>query len=118
MKSHSEYSDQEFLKAFQDCTLAEELFNHEAHLRLAWFQVTNGVEALAIQNVTVLLLKYTKHLGASDIFNLELTVAAVKLVAKLNSLDTYETFESFMNRNPRLMNDFKGLLKEHYQLDL
>ena len=118
MKSHKELADIEFIQALRDCTLPEELFNHEAHLRLAWLQIKTEGEMRAIQNVSLLILKYTKHLGAVSIFNMELTVAAVKLVAKLDALDTYESFDGFISRNLRLMNDFKGLINEHYQLDL
>lgn len=118
IEQHKELSDDAFIKSFKDCTLEEAQFTHEAHLRLAWLQIHHLGEIRAIQMVTVMIMKYTKHVGAESIFNLDLTVAAVKLVAKLDALNNHENFDSFMASNPMLKTDFKGLILEHYGIEL
>ena len=87
MESHQELSDDDFIQAFRECTLEEASFTHEAHLRLAWLQIHHLGEIRAIQMVTVMIMKYTKHVGAESIFNLDLTVAAVKVGSKIKCLE-------------------------------
>ena len=57
MEDHFELADSEFLKQFKNCELDPLVFNHEAHLRLAWLHIhTYGIEK-AIKNVQI-QLKY------------------------------------------------------------
>ena len=40
MQDHRQLTDQEFSAQFEQTTLDAALFNHEAHLRLAWIHLT------------------------------------------------------------------------------
>jgi hypothetical protein len=45
MEDHFKLSDSEFEKKFESCEFDHSMFNHEAHLRLAWIHIHNyGIE--------------------------------------------------------------------------
>jgi hypothetical protein len=52
MNSHFELSDELFEEQFQNCQLNPALFNHEAHLRLAWIHITKYGIDKAIENIS------------------------------------------------------------------
>ena len=114
MKSHRELTDQEFLDAFENCSLSEELFTHEAHLRLGWLCIQQIGLHKSIMMVPMRIMAYTKSLNKAHIFNLELTVAAVKLIDHFKQYNPEDNFEQFLEHNPRLINDLKGLIIEFY----
>jgi hypothetical protein len=118
MNSHFDLTDTEFGQQFQTCTLDPTLFNHEAHLRLAWIHVKQyGVEQ-AIENICTQLIAYTKHLGASDKFNKTLTIAATRAVYHFMQKSNADNFHDFILQFPRLKYNFKELIAAHYAQDI
>ena len=79
-KTHFDLSDNEFEKQFENGELPPPLFNHEAHLRLAWLHINNyGIEK-AIQNIQAQIISFVKSIGEEQIYNKTLTIAAIKVV--------------------------------------
>ena len=118
MKTHYDFSDTAFEQAFQDRTLAPELFNHEAHLRLAWIHLTKYGEAKAIQNICAQLVAYVAALGAEDKYNKTLTIAAIKAVNHFIQKVPIDNFQDFIATHPRLKYNFKDLMSAHYGVDI
>ncbi len=112
--NHKELTDQEFLEAFENCSLSEELFTHEAHLRLGWLYIQQFGLHKSVMMVPMRIMAYTKSLNKVHIFNLELTVAAVKLIDHFKQFNPDDNFEQFLAHNPRLISDLKGLIVEFY----
>ena len=118
MDNHYQLSDDAFLNQFQTCKLPEALFDHEAHLRLAWLHISKYGPKQAIQNVSDQILRYTQHLGAEDIFHKTVTVAAVKAVHHFMEKAKSETFADFIAEYPRLKTNMMDLLAQHYSFNI
>ncbi|MBL7703481.1 MAG: hypothetical protein JNM14_14615 [Ferruginibacter sp.] len=118
MKSHFELSDELFEVQFQNGKLDPALFDHEAHLRLAWIHINRYGEAKAIENITNQLYAYVVSLGAADKYNKTLTVAAIKAVSHFISRSDAGNFPEFILEFPRLKYNFKELMAFHYRMDI
>ena len=118
MESHFELSDALFEQQFENCTLNPAVFNHEAHLRLAWIHVRKYGVGPAIENICRQLTAYVDALGARDKFNKTLTVAAVRAVHHFISKSDADNFRDFIQQFPRLRNNFRELIAFHYQTDI
>ena len=118
MKSHYELSDLDFETQFQACELDPVLFNHEAHLRLAWLYIKlYGLDS-AIQKTQTQLLNYVDFLDTRDKYNTTLTVAALRAVYHFMLKSKTKTFKEFIAEFPKLKNNFKGLMSYHYSFDI
>lgn len=118
MNNHFELSDEEFLKAFKDCSLPPTLFNHEAHLRLAWIHLTEkGLEA-GIKAVCHQVTTYVNHLEAQSKYHVTLTIAAVWIVNHFRQSAKSDNFFDFILEFPQLKRDFKGLIGSHYSFNI
>lgn len=118
MNSHYEISDIQFEKQFENCTLNPSIFNHEAHLRLAWIHITTyGIEQ-ALMNIQMQLQRFVASVGASDKYNKTLTIAAVKAVYHFTLKSKVTTFSDFISEFPRLAYNFKELMEAHYSINI
>lgn len=118
MENHLLLSDHEFEEQFKSCRLNLDLFSHEAHIRLAWIHINKYGIDQAINNICELLMNYVSHLGARNKFNKTLTVAAVRAVYHFMLKANFSTFETFINKYPRLKYNFKELIATHYAIDI
>jgi len=118
MEKHFELNDDVFEEQFRSCVLEASLFNHEAHLRLAWIHIRRyGVEK-AVENICEQLQNFVKSLGAADKYNHTLTVAAIRAVNHFYNKTEAENFETFILKNPRLKFNFRELIAAHYETDI
>lgn len=118
MEDHFKLSDSEFEKKFEDSKLDPSMFNHEAHLRLAWIHIHNyGIEK-ALKNVPLQLQYFVGYIGAKDKYNATLTIAAIKAVHHFMLKSKSENFKDFIVEFPRLKYNFKELLGCHYRIDI
>lgn len=113
MNSHMELSDHEFLLVFENCHLPPALFNHEAHLRLAWLLLKKYNLEMATMLVCEQIQRFATKAGSPDKFDRVLTTRAVKLINHLNKKCKAETFSSFIAEFPLLQTHFHGMLEEH-----
>jgi len=118
MQNHLELVDNEFEAQFSNCSLDASLFNHEAHIRLAWIHITKYGVDQAISNVDAQLIKYVTSLGARDKYNKTVTIAAVKAVYHFIQKSESNSFKDFIKEFPRLKTNFKDLLSQHYSIDI
>ena len=118
MRDHYQLTDKEFESQFLNCTLDSSLFNHEAHIRLAWIHILNYGVDQAILNVDEQLIKFVASLGAEDKYNKTVTVAAVKAVYHFIQKSKSNNFKDFIDEFPRLKTNFKELLSQHYSIDI
>lgn len=118
MKNHLEFPDLEFEQAFETCTFPAALFNHEAHLRLAWVHLHKYGEEKAIDNVCEQIRNYAVSLGAHGKYNITLTIAAIKAVKHFMDKAQSDTFSGLMEEFPRLKFNFRDLMAAHYGLDI
>ncbi len=110
--------DGEFEKQFASGTFNPSLFNHEAHLRLAWIHIEKyGIET-AIENICNQLVVFVSALGVKDKYNKTLTIAAVRAVYHFKLQSRSKNFQDFILEFPQLKYNFKALIGFHYSNDI
>jgi len=60
----------------------------------------------------------SQSLNATDKYNKTLTIAAIKSVSHFIQKSKSENFQDFIQEFPRLKNNFKSLIAQHYQIDI
>lgn len=118
MEQHRQLTDQVFEQQFASCTLPQELFTHEAHIRLAWLHIKKYGEAFAVENICTQLTNFVEALGAKDKYNKTLTIAAIKAVNHFINKQEINDFNLFIETFPRLKYNFRELLAQHYAVDI
>ncbi|MEO9887106.1 MAG: hypothetical protein ABJR05_15585 [Balneola sp.] len=108
--------DQEFLLQFKNYTLPPELFDHKAHLRLAWLQIKEyGIEQ-ALENCCEQISGFASFHGDHQKFNKTITNASVYAV--YHFMEDEPAFEEFIEKNSQLLSDLKALINSHYSYDI
>ncbi|MEZ4951378.1 MAG: hypothetical protein R2784_18620, partial [Saprospiraceae bacterium] len=107
-----------FESIFEDREFPVSLFNHEAHLRLAYLHLKKYGRKEAINNVCNQLKSYVQKLGAEEKFNVTLTIAAIRAVEHFMDKSGSDNFDGFIAENPRLNSNFKELMAMHYGFDI
>ncbi|MBN9122860.1 MAG: hypothetical protein J0I06_27600 [Planctomycetes bacterium] len=124
-------TDDEFLCAFERCTLARKDWTHEAHVRMAWLyamripsagevldRVRGGIKklnAVFVRRQQVLcraLPSKPKDPRGLDGYHETITVAFVTLIA--SRVEPGEDFAAFRGRNPDLFDSKLSVLLKHY----
>jgi len=118
MSSHFQLTDSQFEQDFQNASLDPKLFDHEAHLRLAWIHINAYGIDTAIDTIARQLKNYTKSLGAEDKYNETVTIAAIRAVYHFMLKSESDNFMDFIMEFPRLKLNFKELLSQHYGFDV
>ncbi len=118
MDSHFQLTDEQLVNQFADCSLSPNLFNHEAHLRLAFIHLKNQGEAKAIENICTQIKAFDVTHGDGNKYNEIVTIAAVKIVNHFMGKIRSTTFDDFIKRFPQLVHAFKGLVNQHYSADI
>lgn len=118
METHFKLTDTQFEEQFRNATLHPALFNHEAHLRLAWIHIKNYGIDKAITHIRRQLKNYVAALQAKDKYNETVTIAAVRAVYHFMLKSKTTTFKDFISENKKLRDNFKALLACHYKTDI
>lgn len=108
--------DNDFLLQFDNCTLPPELFDHKAHLRLAWLQIKQHGLDRALENCCEQISRFACFHGDHQKFNKTITNASVYAVNHFMADES--SFEEFIERNPQLLSDLKTLINSHYSYDI
>jgi len=117
-EKHYLLSNSELEEKFRNCIIPPIIFTHEAHLRLAYIHVKKYGIKKAIKNLCDQIADFDNKYGNGLIFNKTVTIASTKVmyhfIEKSKSID----FKGLLKEFPRLKNNFLGLLKSHYKLDI
>ena len=117
MIDHTSISDEDYLAAFLEHRMPITSFDHYGHVRVAWLllqripfdhavkQVCDGIAVLAMQ------------VGAPEKYHRTITEALMRLIAHGGAMDATVSWEAFVQANPKLMHDVRGLLAEYYSND-
>jgi hypothetical protein len=118
MLHHFELTDLDFERLFSERKISAGIFNHEAHLRLAWIHIEKYGVDIAERNICSQLKSFVHHLGAGEKYNETVTIAAVKAVYHFKLKSNTNNFPDFIEENPRLKSNFKDLIRQHYSEDI
>lgn len=113
----SVWSDEDFLRAFEDLSFPAELFHHREHLRVAWLYLQSSDASRAAERMAGGIRRFANHHGATQKYHHTLTLAWMRLVAAaLVETPEGKTFERFMAAHPELSD--KNLLAKYYSNEL
>lgn len=105
-------TDDEFLAAFEACTIPKHDWTHAAHVRMAWLYLTKLPFVDVLEAVRLGIQKYNRSLGNTTGYHDTITVAFVRVIAHRRRID--ESYQSFCDRNPDLFDRTLTVLLRHY----
>jgi hypothetical protein len=112
--SYEVTTDAQLLKGFFDCSLAPEVFDHRAHVRVAWLLLRQYELEEAVVLMCNGIAAFAKHAGASAKYNRTMTEALVRLMAGNGGGQRGLGWTDFCETNKKLLHDVRGLLGCHY----
>jgi hypothetical protein len=106
-------TDQEFLRALENCQLAESQFGHAAHVRAAYLYLQQSDFAGTLDRIRRAIRNYAAHLGKPDRYHETITVAYVALIQEhIAARGRGGGWEAFARQNSELFEP--GLLEQFY----
>lgn len=113
----SAWSDEDFLRGFEDLSLPAELFHHREHIRVAWLYLKSSDASRAAERMSAGIRRFANHQGATQKYHHTLTLAWMRLVAA-SLVETPEdySFEKFLAAHPELGD--KNILGKFYSNEL
>lgn len=105
-------TDDDFLTAFETCTIPRADWTHEAHVRMAWLYLSRLPFPVALQNARTGIARYNRSLGNTTGYHDTVTAAAVHVIAA--RMAAGEPYPAFLARNRDLIDNLTGVLREHY----
>ncbi|RCS42195.1 hypothetical protein DTL42_20410 [Bremerella cremea] len=110
-------TDEEFLAAFEACTLPPELWTHTAHVRAAFLLAREGTWVEALQAIRSRIQAYNAATNTPEAidrgYHETITQAFMRLVYAANlRTGPHATFEAFCLQHPELLE--KGALRTYY----
>lgn len=107
-------NDSAFISAFHEGTLPVEMFDHRAHLRLAFVTLKNSPIPEAVDLVGKGIQGFARAAGEPGKYHATMTVAAVRLVASRMGDSFSRDFDGFLSAYPELVSDLASLIGAHY----
>jgi hypothetical protein len=86
-------TDEEFLKAFEECTLEE--FHHEDHIRMAWLYLRKFGYEIGSEKVKDGIKKFAAAKNATTLYHETITEFWIRLVQHV--FDRYPETDNFMD---------------------
>jgi len=113
----SVWSDEDFLRAFEDLSFPGNLLRHREHIRVAWLYLKASDATRAAERMAAGVRRFANHHGATQKYHRTLTLAWMRLVAAA-LVETPEgcVFEEFLAAHPELRD--KNLLAKYYSQEL
>ena len=113
----SAWSDQDFLRAFEELSFPAELFHHREHIRVAWLYLKSTDASRAAELMSEGIRRFANHHGATQKYHHTVTLAWMRLVAAALVVTPEEhAFERFLSAHPELTDT--SLLAKYYSKEL
>ena len=109
--------DKTFETQFANCTMDPGVFNHEAHIRLAWIHLRKYGREQAVHNICGQIARYDAVFGDGTKFHYTLTVAAIYIVDHHVTKSVATNFADFLEEYPRLRTHFREMIDAHYSAE-
>jgi hypothetical protein len=115
--SGAAWSDEDFLRAFEDLSFPADQFHHREHIRAAWLYLRSSDAPRAAERMCDGIRRFANHHGATQKYHHTLTLGWMRLVAAalIETPEAY-TFEQFIATQPQLMDT--NLLAKHFSKEL
>ena len=111
------WSDDDFLRAFEDLSFPVEQFRHREHLLVAWLYLKSSDATRAAERMAAGIRRFANHHGATQKYHHTLTLFWMRLVAvALVGTPDEPAFEEFLAVHPELRD--KNLIAKYYSKEL
>lgn len=108
--------DEEFIERFEDCSLPNESFHHQDHVKLAWLYLRRYPELEALARFTQGLKNFARHHGKPGRYHETITWAYIFLIhERMVRADREQTWQEFAAANEDLLDWRDGVLKNYYR---
>ena len=97
------WSDEDFLRAFENLSFPVDQFHHREHLRVAWLYLKSCDATRATERLSAAIRRFANLDGATERYHHTLTLFWVRLIA-VALVETPEgcAFEEFLAAHPEL----------------
>src|SRR5690242_6957279 len=75
------WSDDDFLRAFEELTFPADQFHHREHIRVAWLYLKSSDATRAAERMAASIRRFANHHGATQKYHHTLTLFWMRLVA-------------------------------------
>ena len=111
-------NEEQLIAGFEDCSLAAEVFDHRAHVRMAYLYLCRYPILEAICRFSSALARFASANGKPDRYHETVTWAFLFLIReRLARAGGDQSWEEFAEKNPDLMSWQKSILKNYYRDD-
>jgi hypothetical protein len=119
MENASSLTHQELYTALRDNKLDPGSFDHESHIRLAWYYLSRWPYDKACERFNRHFLRFIVKAGAEGKYHKTITDALLQLIAShLEDEQCRSDWEYFKQEAPPLFVDAYGLLQRFYSIEL
>lgn len=119
MKQAATLNDKELYEAIRDCQLDPDGFDHEAHIRLAWYYLAHWPYDQALQKFNHDFKRFVVNAGAAGKYHRTITDALLQLIAShLHDEKCRVDWDYFKQDAAPLFTDAYGLLQRYYSSGL
>ena len=109
-------TDTEFLEAFESCSLPEDQWSHEAHVRMAWLYLQKMPLSEAVPVVRDGIKRYNASLKKSLAYHETITQVFLHLIShRMERSGDRLSFADFCNENPDLLDRNMTALLIYYR---
>ena len=109
-------TDDEFVAAFENCTLPLEAFRHADHVRMAFLYLARYPPLEALRCFSASLIRFATAYGKTSLYSETITWAYVLLIReRLARAGHAQTWAEFAGANPDLLDWNQSVLKKYYQ---
>jgi N-formylglutamate deformylase len=106
-------TDDEFVAAFEDCTIPKEAFHHEGHVRMAFLYLRRYDALEALRRFSTGLRRLAESLGKPERYHETITLGFLFLIQGRMTQD--QDWAAFAAANPDLLDWEENLLKRYYR---
>jgi hypothetical protein len=107
-------NDEQFLRAFEACTLPPDEFHHADHVRLAFLYLREHEPTAALTRFVGGLRRFAASLGKPGLYHETITWAYLLLIRERLARREAADFDEFRRLNPDLFTWKPSLLDEYY----
>ena len=110
-------NDDQFVAAFESCTLPPDDFPHREHVRLAWiyYRLHRPIEAM--DRFCTALKRFATSLGKPDRYHETITWALLLIIRDRMTRTRAETWEEFARQNEDLLRWNPSVLDRYYSAE-
>lgn len=112
-------TDDEFLRAFEQCELPRDRWTHEAHVRMAWLYLRQRPIEETVPIVREAIQRYNTSLGNTEGYHETINLAYLILIDRQIGRGAGEgTFAGFRERHPVLLDRTLVALLDYYSREV